>query len=111
MLRTCPLSSGCFLVERHQLPVPDPRRELLRSPGTWGALLGLHSVLPAGAGHRHSTRFILILALLHRLGQTRIIPSPQNVQESADFLELSGQDRRLPCWVMGICEGVLHISP
>lgn len=54
---------------------------------------------------QHRPSLILILALLHTLGQTRIIPSPHNVQESADFLQFSGQDTQLLCWVMDICEG------
>ncbi|RMB95900.1 hypothetical protein DUI87_28014 [Hirundo rustica rustica] len=40
----------------------------------------------------------LCLLFIGGFGQSRIIPSPQNVEESADFLELSIQDTQLLCW-------------
>lgn len=67
---------------------------------------GLDNVLTAGARHRHRPSLILILALLSRLGHSRIIPSsPQNVEHSADSLEFSGQDIQPLSWIMDICEG------
>lgn len=104
MLCTCPLSSGCFLVERHQLPVPAPWRESEHS-------CGLENVLPAGARHQHRPILILILALLDRLGQATIIPSPQNVENqqiswSSLFRTPSSSSGY---WIF--VRGMLHISP
>lgn len=102
MLCTCPLSSGGFLVERHQLPAPAPRRELNQELSERSC--GLDNELTAGARHRHRPGLILILALLGRSGHSRIIPSsPQSVEQPADFLEFSGQDTQPLSWVMDIC--------
>lgn len=69
----------------------------------------LDNVLTAGPRHGHRPSLILILALLGRLGHSRIIPSSPPKR---------GAGSRFPCqdtqplsWVMDICEGSAAYQP